>query len=113
MRLWNRCLLRSLFPTVKKLATKLKRSKDSTEDDPWSGRSKTLTTDEQFYTIHRIVSNDRHLIAMKSIGISTDLVHTILTDFENKQSARLFPRMLMPEQKLKRVEISTIQDSFF
>lgn len=88
-------------------ATEFKSDRNSTKD-PYP---KTSTTDEQIDTIHRMVLDDSHLTVQqiaKSIGISSGSVHTVLTEILeiSKFSARLVPRMLTSEQKLKRVVIS-------
>lgn len=43
----------------KNWAAEFKQGVDSTEDDPWSGRPKTSTTEEQVDVIHLL--DDRHL----------------------------------------------------
>ena len=47
--------------TVKRWAAEFKRGRDSSEDDPQSGRPKTSTTDAQVDAIHRLVLDDRRL----------------------------------------------------
>ena len=85
------------YTTVKKWAAKFKSGRDSTEDDPQSGRPKTSTTDEQADAIHRIVLNDRCPTVQqigKSIGMSSSSVHTVLTEIlgMSKLSAKLVPK---------------------
>ena len=105
------------YQAVKKWAAEFKWCKDSTEDDLWSGHPNTLITNELVIIIHRIVWVDRRLIVQqiaKSIGITSGSVHRVLTEIlgTSKLSARWVPRMLTPEHKLKRVDISrTTSDS--
>ena len=69
------------YSTIKKWAAEFKRGRDSTEDDPRSGRPKTSTTDEQVHATHRMVLDDRRLTVQqiaKTTGISAGSVHTIL-----------------------------------
>ena len=92
------------YSTIKKWAAEFKRGRDSTEDDPRSGRPKTPTTDEQVDAIHRMVWDDRRLTVQqmaKTTGTSAGSVHASLTDTlgMSKLSARWEPRMLTPEQK--------------
>lgn len=61
---------------------------------------------------------DLHLTVQqiaKSTSISSGLVHTVLTEIlgMSKLSARRVPRMLTPEQKLKRVDIFRILMTHF
>ena len=49
------------YATVNKWAAEFKRDRGNTEDDPWSGRFKTSTTDEQVDAHHRILLDDKRL----------------------------------------------------
>ena len=77
-----------------------------TEDDPQSGHPKTSTTDEQLDAIYMILE-DRY-ITVQLITKSTGSVHTVKAEIlkMSKFSARWVPRMLRPEHKLKKVDIS-------
>ena len=99
------------FPSnaiMKKWVVEFKWVIDSTEGDPRSGYLKT--PDEQADAIHWIVLDDRlHTFQQiaKSIDINSDSVYTVLTEIlgMSKLSARGFLKMLIPEDKLKRVDI--------
>ena len=76
-----------------------------------SSHSKTSTTDDQVDAIHCIVLGDICLTVqqiVKSIGITSGSVHTVLTEIleMGKLSSRWFLRMLTSEHKTKRVDIS-------
>lgn len=76
-----------------------------------SGLPKTSTTDDQVDAIHCMVLNDRCLSVKqtaKFIGISSGSVHAVLTEIlgMSELSARWVPKMLTPDQKLQRVNIS-------
>ena len=71
------------YATVKKWAAESKWNRDRTEDNPRSACSKTSTPDEQVDAIHQMILDDRCLIVqqiVKSIGITSGLVHTVLTE---------------------------------
>ena len=98
------------YARVKKLAAEFKRGRVSIEDDPRSGRP---TTDEEVDVIHRMVLDDKQVTfeqIANTMNISTGSVHRVLSDIfgMSKLSARWVPRMLTPEQKLKRADISRI-----
>ena len=99
------------YATVKKWAVEFKRGRVSIEDDRWSGRPKTSTTDVQVDAIHHMVLDDRRLTKeqiAKTVDISSGSVHSVLSNIlgMSKLFARWIPRMLTPEQKLKRADIS-------
>ena len=88
------------YATVKKWAAEFRRGRNSTKDDPRSGRPKTSTSDEQVDAIHRMVSDDKCLTVQqiaKSIGISSGSVHTVLT--ENLGMSKLSARWVPKEDK--------------
>ena len=94
-----------------KWAAVFKPERVSIEDDPRSGRPRTSTTDEQEDAIHCINPDDRWLTVeqiAKTMDISSRSVHRVLSDILGmiKLSAKWVPRMLTPEQKLKRADIS-------
>uniref|UniRef100_A0A672ZDH7 Mos1 transposase HTH domain-containing protein n=1 Tax=Sphaeramia orbicularis TaxID=375764 RepID=A0A672ZDH7_9TELE len=99
------------YSTVRKWVAEFKQGRTSTEDDPRSGCPKTSSSDEQVDAIHCMVLSDRRMTVQqiaKATDISVGSVHHVLTDIlgMNKLSARWVPRMLTPEQMLKRVDIS-------
>ena len=100
-----------IYATMKKWATEFKQSRDNTEDDPKSSYQKASTIDEQVDAIHHMVFDEGNLTGQqiaKLIGISSGLVHTVLTETlgMKKLSVRWVPRILTPKHKLKRVNIS-------
>nr|XP_006821729.1 PREDICTED: uncharacterized protein LOC100378135 [Saccoglossus kowalevskii] len=54
------------YSTVKKSVANFKRDKESTKDDPRSGRPQSATTDNQVEAIHCMVINDR-LVTIRHI----------------------------------------------
>ena len=99
------------YYTVKKWVADLKRGRESTDNDERTGRQKTATTNAQVDGIRRMVINDRH-VTVKDIAealcISAGSVHTALTGIlgMSKLPTRWVPRMLTPDQKLNRLELS-------
>jgi len=99
------------FSTIKKWAAEFKRGRTSIQDDERSGRPKTATTEENVAKIHNAILSDRRLkireLAEMS-KISADRVHCILHDIlgMRKLSARWVPRLLTPDQKRTRLNIS-------
>lgn len=68
---------------MRKCSAESNRNRGSTEDYALLGRPKTSTTDEQVDTINRMVWDGRRLTVQQrvmSIGISSGLVHTVITD---------------------------------
>ena len=93
------------------MVSNFKRDNERTDDAPRSGSPKSATTDHQIGTIHRLVMNDRRVTVLHTadtMGIRIDSVHAALTYIlgMSKLSARRVPRMLTPDQKLKRPDIS-------
>ncbi|GFO02570.1 histone-lysine N-methyltransferase SETMAR [Plakobranchus ocellatus] len=80
-------------------------------DEPKSGRSKTLTNEENTTRVEELIRCDRrmkiHEIALK-LKIPKSTVHEIVHDTlgYRKVSARWVPKMLTEDHKLQRVEIS-------
>ena len=97
-----------------KVSTKEKKIHDDmvqifAEDFPSDATVKMW--DAEWVAINCMVWDERHLTVQqisKFIGISSDLVHTVLTVIlqMSKLFARWVPRKQMPEHKLKRVNIS-------
>ena len=67
---------------VKKWTAEFKWSRDSTEDDSWSGHPKTSTSDEQVNIIHCMVWDERRLTVQQmanSISIRSGLGCPVLS----------------------------------
>ena len=100
------------FPSnasAKKWASTFKLSNDRT-NDPRSSNRETSNNEEQVDAIHRWFLGDRRLTVQQranSTGISSDLVHTALTNTLgiDKLYARWVPKILTPDDKLKRGDI--------
>ena len=96
----------SFYATVKNWATEFKLGRGITEHDFCSGCQKTSTTDEQVDAIRHMVLDDSYLLnsrTSKSKGISSGLVHTVLTEILgiSEVSARWVPIMLTKAQAEK------------
>lgn len=96
---------------VCKWALEFKRGRTSLEDDPRSGRPKSVTTEEMIDTIHDMVMNDRKLTLSEiseTMNISTERVLHILKDVLGlrKLCARWVPHFLNCDQKRLRVNLS-------
>ncbi|KAF7236078.1 Protein GVQW3 [Varanus komodoensis] len=95
--------------TVQKWSSEFKRDRESTEDDPHSGRPVTATTKENVKKIEKLILEDAR-IKIKTLAEMTNLsVGTIFAIFHDhlnlsKVCARWVPRMLMVPQKQVRVE---------
>ena len=98
------------YTTVKKWVAEFKRGRQSTEDDPRSGRPKETTSQEQINSVHEAVLADRSTVQnlAETCGISVGSVHSILTDslHTKKLSTRWVPRKLTVDQKRRRVDTS-------
>ena len=110
MIIWSKHLLRTV-PAVKKWVADFKRGRESTDDDARTGRPKSATANAQVEGIHRMLMNDRRVTVKhiaQTLRIIVGSVHTALTEILgiSKLSARWVPRMLAPDQKLNRLQIS-------
>ena len=106
------------YATVKRWVTEFKRSRESLEDDPRSGRPVTVATPEMVNKVHDIVMTDRRVTERyiaSTVGISQERVHSILTeDLEmRKLSARWVPRPLTIDQKHTRHTLSHLNLNLF
>ena len=93
--------------TVKKWAAKIKRGRESVEEDERSGRPKDATADENVMVVHTLLMCDRRrdLQSIASeVCINYGAVQSILTDILgiSKVSTRWVPRMLTNDQKRTR-----------
>lgn len=99
------------YSMVKKWTALFKQGRQSVQDDPRSGRPSTAVTPENVDKIHDMVLADRR-VKIREIanimGISTERVYHILTEELglSKVCARWVPRLLTPEQKRVRHQIS-------
>ena len=95
---------------VKKWAADFKRDRDSLGDDPRQERPATVTTQE-IDKIHYLLLTDRrlteHFIATE-LDISQERVHAIIHNHleMTKVSARWVPKLLGPDQKRLRCNMS-------
>ena len=81
--------------------------KESLEVDPHSGGPLSVTTPEIVSKVHDMVMNDSQVTERciaSSVGISQEIVHSILTEDLNtrKLSARWVPRLLTVDQRHTR-----------
>jgi histone-lysine N-methyltransferase SETMAR len=100
------------YSTVTKWVREFKCGRQSTEDEPRSGRPDDASNPEMVERVHQLVLEERR-IKVKHIAyllnISCGTVHHILTDILGlrKLSARWVPRMLTDENKRQRLQSST------
>lgn len=99
------------YPTVKKWVATFKRGVGSTEDATRSGRPPTSINEEQVNQAESMVYADRRVTVRcvaQTLRISIGSADAILTNNlrMKKVSARWVPRMLTPEQKQCRAQIS-------
>lgn len=99
------------YATVCRWVNEFKRGRTTVENDPRSGRPKTVTTPEIVDKVHDIVLNDRRLKLTEIaeiVKISKERVHFILTTEldMHKLSARWVPRLLSVENKRVRCQLS-------
>ena len=99
------------YNTIKKCVAEFQCGWRSTEDEPRSGRPSTSVTEDNVAKFEVLVLNDRRITVRyiaENLGISFGSSKTILTDplRMKKVSARWFPRMLTPELKQNRMQIS-------
>jgi len=99
------------YATVKRWCADFKRGRRSTEDEERPGRPNEVATQRQIDAVLDTVMKDRRLTIRKIAeihSISKTSVERILHEHlnMNKVSARWVPRMLTPDQKRHRAEVS-------
>lgn len=95
------------YTTVKRWVSEFKKGRTSTKDEPRPGRPVEVTTPEMTEKIHKIVLEDRRLKLSEiaeAVNISKERAGNILNNIlgMHKLCARWVPRLLTPEQKLRR-----------
>ena len=85
--------------------------KETTEDEPRSGRPSTRRTPDMIERVRQMLTQDRRVtlrLMAEELGISKDMVHTIVCeDLGNRKiCSRFVPHKLTDEQKAKRMETS-------
>ena len=85
--------------------------KETTEDEPRSGRPSTSRTPEMIEKVGQVLAQHRRLtprLIAEELGNSKDKVHTIVRDDSSKRKicSRFVPHRLTDEQKAKRMETS-------
>lgn len=99
--------------TVFDWARRFAEGRTELTDDPREGRPSTAVTPEMIEAVEQIVMGDRRITAShvaEALGISKERVEFILAEslHMHKVTSRWVPRMLMPDQKAARVEVSTL-----
>ena len=90
---------------------RFREGKETTEDEPRSGRLPTSRTPEMIEKVRQVLAQDRRLtlrLIAEESGFSNNTTHTIVRDDlrERKIFSRFVAHKLTDEQKTKRVEIS-------
>jgi len=85
--------------------------KETTEDEPRSGRPSTSRTPDMIERVRQTLTQDRRVtlrMMAEELGISKDTVHTIVREDLGKRKicTRFVPHKLTDEQKSKRMETS-------
>ena len=83
--------------------------KETTEDEPRSGRLSTSRTPDMIERVQQMLAQDQRVtlrLMAEELGISKDTVHTIVREDLGKQKicSRFVPHKLTDEQKAKRME---------
>jgi histone-lysine N-methyltransferase SETMAR len=102
------------YSTVKKWANRFSEGRTSIHDDSRSGRPCTSTTSEHIAAVQKIISGDPHVSVediSEEVGISIGSVEGIVQHYLNlrKICARWIPKVLSEEQKIERVEASSVR----
>jgi transposase len=85
--------------------------KETTEDEPRSGRPLTSRTPDMIKRVRQMLAQDRRVtlrLMVEELSISEDTVHTIVHEDLGKPKicSRFVPHKLTEEQKAKRMETS-------
>jgi len=96
---------------IKEWCNRFKDDRTSVESDVRSGRSSISRNDELIDQVRTMVMQDRRVTVpelAEEVGISTDSVHSILTDdlAMRRVSAKFVPKLLKMEQKQLRLGVS-------
>ena len=88
-----------------------REGKETTEDEPCSGRPSTSRTPEMIEKVRHMLAQDRRLmlrLLVEELGISKDMAHTIIHDDLGKQKicSQFVTHKLTDEQKAKQMETS-------
>lgn len=97
--------------TVQRWVASFSAGRDSTEDEPRSGRPGQAVTEGNIERAEQLITNDPRITVRElsdSLGISTERVREILHQHlnVNKVTARWVPKALTPHMKQDRVDIS-------
>ena len=90
---------------------RFREGKETTEDEPLSGRLSTSRTLEIIGKVRKMLAQDRRLtlrLIAEELDISKDTAHIIVRDDLGKRKicSRFVPHKLTDEQKAKRMETS-------
>jgi len=83
--------------------------KETTEDEPCSGRPSTSRTPDMIERVQEMLAKDQRVtlrLMVEELGISKDMVHTIVRKDLGKWKicSRFVPHKMTDEQKAKRME---------
>jgi len=95
---------------IKEWYNRFKEGRTSVESDARSGRPSTSWNYELIDQVRTLVMQDRRVTIQElavEVGISTDMVHSVLTDGLALQrvSVKFVPKLLMMEQKQLHLEV--------
>jgi len=95
---------------IKEWYNQFKNGRSSGDSDACSGRPSTSQNNELIDQVRTLVMQDRHVTVRElsdEAGISTGLVHSILTDdlALRRVSVKFVPKLLTMEQKQLRLEV--------
>jgi len=88
---------------------RFREGRDDPKDDARSGRPSTSSGNENIDCVHSLVLSDRRLtvrMIAEELGFGKSSVHTILMEHleMKKVCTKIIPKLLTPEQKLRRKE---------
>ena len=98
-----------IYCTIAKWLAEVKEPEHGFEDSPRTGRPSTITTDENFGAIKRIIARDRQISVRRlayKLGIPTATVYEIMSSHLDKKKVctRLVPKFLTSIQHANRVD---------